>query len=305
MLDALAITDRTALAIGALLYSCAFLFGLITLRLQRPYSHAAIFTLITGGFLLQTLGLNLRGLEVKGCPLGNPFEIAQFICWSFILLYFIIGPVFRLRLLGFFCAGLAASLAGSSLLLQTWDRPYPPGIFGGNPWIELHAALAIFSYGVFAIVALVSVMFLIQQHGLKHKRFKGIYQYLPSVQQLDLMAKRLMITGVICLSAALTFGAICYLENIEIVPIFKLTVTCLVWLGYLAVVILRLQRKLVTRRHAITAITLFVFALLSLWPVQSASSEKQENSDSSPASATTTVTPETAINLSGHDARPE
>jgi ABC-type uncharacterized transport system permease subunit len=27
-------------------------------------------------------------------------------------------------------------------------------IFGGNPWIELHAALAIFSYGVFGLLAL-------------------------------------------------------------------------------------------------------------------------------------------------------
>lgn len=273
MFEALAISDRAALAIGALFYSGAFLFGLITLLLKRPYSHAAMFALITGGFLLQTLGLNLRGVEVKGCPLGNSFEIAQFICWSFVLLYFIIGPVFRLRLLGFFCAGLAGTVSGISLLIPAWDQPYTAGIFGGNHWIELHAALAIFSYGIFAIVALVSVMFLIQQHGLKQKQFKGIYQYLPSVQQLDVMAKRLMITGVICLSAALAFGAIFYLENIELVPIFKLTVTCLVWLGYLTVVILRLQRKLVTRRHAIAAIALFVFALLSLWPVQSASSQ--------------------------------
>ena len=158
-----------------------------------------MFILLCTGFLLQTLGLNLRGMEVKGCPLGNSFEITQFICWSFVLLYFIIGPVFRLRLLGFFTAGLASGLSGIALLIPAWDRDYPPGIFGGNPWIELHAALAIFSYGVFALVALVSVMFLIQQHGLKKKQFKGIYAYLPSVQQLDTIAYRLLLTGVGCL----------------------------------------------------------------------------------------------------------
>ncbi len=284
MLDALAITDRTALAIGTLFYSGAFLFGLVMLLLKRPYSHAAMFALVTGGFLLQTLGLNLRGMEVRGCPLGNTFEIAQFISWSFVLLYFIIGPAFRLRLLGFFAAGLAAALSGIAQLIPAWDAPYKAGIFGGNPWIELHAALAIFSYGVFALVALVSTMFLIQQHGLKKKQFRGIYQFLPSVQQLDLMAKRLMITGVICLSAALGFGAVFYIENIELVPIFKLSVTCLIWLGYLVVVVLRLQRKLVTRRHAIAAIALFIFALLSLWPVQSARAEKE----TPPTQSTTT-----------------
>lgn len=273
MLESIAITDRGAIALGTLIYSGAFLFGLVTLLLKRSYPRMLMFALLCGGFALQTLGLNIRGVEVKGCPLGNIFEIAQFICWSFVLLYFIIGPVFRLRLLGFFTAGLATTLSGISLLIPAWDRPYEAGIFGGNPWIELHAALAIFSYGMFALVAIVSAMFLIQQHGLKTKQFKGIYQYLPSIQQLDNMAMRLLITGVSCLSAALLFGAVFWIENLDLVPVFKLSVTCLVWAGYLTVVVLRLQGRLVTRRHAISSICLFLFALLSLWPVQSARSD--------------------------------
>lgn len=275
MLDALAITDRGAIAIATLIYAGAFAYGLIAILVRKNYSHATTFTLLCAGFGTQTLGLNIRGLEVKGCPLGNIFEIAQFICWSLVLLYFIIGPVFRLRLLGFFVAALVTAMSAISLLIPAWDQPYTTGIFGGNPWIELHAALAIFSYGVFAIVALLSVMFLIQQHGLKTKQFKGIYQFLPSVQQLDNMGKRLLITGVICLSAALAFGAVFWIDNLDRVPVFKLSITCLVWLGYCLVMILQLQGKLVTRRHAIASIALFCFALASLWPVQSASSAQQ------------------------------
>lgn len=270
MLEEIAMTDRTAFGVGAAIYLAAFLFGGVMLLLKKPYPRAAMFALLTGGFLMQTLGLNLRGAEIKACPLGNIFEIGQFIAWSLVLLYFIIGPIFRLRLLGFFAAGLTTLIAGGSLLVPAWDKAYPPGIFGGNPWIELHAALAIFSYGVFAIVALVSAMFLIQQHGLKKKQFNGIYAYLPSVQQLDLMAKRLMITGVTVLTAALIFGAVFWINNPDLVPLFKLGVTCLIWFGYLIVVVLRLQKKLVTRRHAIAAIVLFLLAIASLWPVQSA-----------------------------------
>ena len=270
MLEEIVISAREALAIGASVYLSAFLFGIIALLIRKPYPRAAMFTLLIGGFLFQTLGLNLRGAEIKGCPLGNIFEISQFIAWSLVLLYFLIGPAFKLRLLGFFTAGLAGLLAGTALLIPIWDHPYPPGIFGGNPWIELHAALAIFSYAMFAIVALVSAMFLIQQHGLKNKQFKGLYQHLPSVQQLDLMARRLLITGVVVLSAALIFGAVFWINHPERVPIFKLTATCLVWAGYLTVIVLRIQKRLVTRRHAIASIALFIFALASLWPVQSA-----------------------------------
>lgn len=263
-------TDRTVFALAAMIYAAAFVLGLATLRLQRLYSRAAMFALLTGGFLMQTLALNLRGAEIRACPLGNTFEVAQFLAWSAVILFFIIGPAFKLRLLGFFTAGLAALLGGGSLLVPGWDRPYPPGLFGGNPWIELHASLAIFSYGIFAVLALVSGMFLIQQHGLKTKQFKGLYQYLPSIQQLDLMAKRLLLTGVIVLTAALLFGAVYWIDNPELVPVFKLSATILVWLGYAAVVILRLQKRLVTRRHAIASILLFLLAMASLWPVQSA-----------------------------------
>ena len=281
MLSALAMTDRTAFAIGAAIYGAAFLFGLLMIRLQKSYSRAAMFSLLTGGFLLQTLGMNLRGAEIKACPLGNTFEIAQFIAWSLVLIFFIIGPVFRLRLLGFFTAGLATLLSAGSFLVRAWDSPYPPGIFGDNHWIELHAALAIFSYGVFAILALVSSMFLIQQHGLKTKQFGGVYQFLPSVQQLDIMAKRLLLTGLIVLTAALAFGTVFWIENPDLVPIFKLGATCLIWLGYGIVVVLRVQKKLVTRQHALASITLFLLAMASLWPVQSAREESLETGEPS------------------------
>jgi len=286
MLESLAITDRLALGIGAAFYAAAFAVGLVALLVRRAYPRPVVYALVIGGFLLQTLGLNLRGAEIRACPLGNTFEIAQFISWSLVLLFFLIGPAFRLRLLSLFTAALAALLAGGSFAVPAWDRPYPAGIFGGNPWIELHAALAIFSYGVFALLALVSVMFLIQQHGLKTKRFKGIYQYLPSVRQLDAMAKRLLLTGVIVLTAALVFGSVFWIQNTGLVPVFKLSVTVLVWLGYLAVTVLRLRKQLVTRRHAIASIALFGFAMASLWPVQSArDSERIETPDTPVADA--------------------
>jgi ABC-type uncharacterized transport system permease subunit len=281
MLQEIAMTDRNAFAFAAIIYGGAFLFGLVALLIRRPYPRSVMFALLCGGFLIQTLGLNLRGAEIKGCPLGNSFEVAQFLAWSLVLLFFIIGPAFRLRLLGFFTSGLATILAAGSFLIPSWDKSYPPGLFGGNPWIELHAALAIFSYGFFATLSLVSAMFLIQQHGLKKKQFKGLYQYLPSVQQLDLMAKRLLITGVIVLTASLAFGSVFWIQNTELVPVFKLTATCIIWLGYLSVFILRIQKKLVTRRHAIATIILFLLAILSLWPIQSARQAAPNGSEAS------------------------
>ena len=273
MLDEPAISARNFISIGAFIYLSAFLLGIIRLLLDKPYQRATMYALLLSGFIFQLLGLNLRGIEVRGCPIGNAFEIAQFIAWSLVLLYLIVEPAFKLRLLSLFTAGLASLFSITTLLIPDWDQPYTVEIPGTNPLIELHAALAIFSYAIFAIVALLSAMFLIQQHGLKKKRFKGLYSHLPSVQQLDLIAKRLLITGVFVLSAALIFGVLFWINYPERVPAFKLLSTIILWFGYLTVVVLRLKRCLVTRRHAIAVIGLFLFALASLWPVQSARSK--------------------------------
>lgn len=271
------------MGLGALIYLAAFVWGLGAILARKPYSRTVMFTLLGGGFLLQTLGLNLRGTGIGACPLGNPFEIAQFIAWSLVVFYFVIGPLFRLRLLGFFTAGLAAAIAGGSFLVPGWDRPYPPGIFGGDPWIEMHAALAVFSYGAFSILTVVSTMFLIQQYGLTHKHTRGIYLYLPSIRQLDAMARRLLITGVTVFTVALCFGAVFWLGNPERVPAFKLAATGLVWLGYLTVFGMRLRKKLVTRRHALACVFLFVLALAALWPVESARSGNRTTPAEQPA----------------------
>ena len=178
---------------------------------------------------------------------------------------------------------MASLLSLTSLVVRSWDAPYSVAAGQGNPWIELHASLAIFSYAIFAIVALVAMMFLIQQHGLKKKQSKRLHQYLPSVQKLDLVVLRLSITGLLVLSAALVFGAIFWTSHPERVPIAKLLSTCLLWLGYLAIIILRLRKKLVTRRYALATIALFIFAIASLWQIQSAINENNDLEDSAPS----------------------
>lgn len=277
MFDEITTNARNAFSVGAFIYLSAFLFGMAALLRSKEYPKSIMLALLLSGFVFQSLGLNLRGIQVKSCPLGNLFEISQFITWSIVLLYFVVGTAFSLRLLGLFTAGLASCTTILSLLVPSWDAPYPANT-AVNPWIELHASLAIFSYAIFAFVALVSLMFLIQQHGLKKKQFKGLYQYLPSVQILDLVAKRLLITGVVVLSAALSFGIAFWISHPERVPLVKLLPTILLWLGYSTVMVLRIRKQLVTRRHAIASIALFIFAIVSLWPVQSVRNKGTEPS---------------------------
>jgi ABC-type uncharacterized transport system permease subunit len=265
------LTDRALLWLGALLYLAGFLVGLI--GLTRRHSPAGLRTmlniLLIGGWGFQWLGLYQRGLAGRGCPLGNTFEIVQFVAWSAMLVYFFVGSTFRGSLLGLFTAGYAATLALVSLLIPQWDLVRGQKLLGNNPWIEVHAALAVFSYGVFGLLTLTSLMQLLQNWSLKNKRLNGLFWFLPSVVQLEQINYRLVLLGVTLLSISLSVGAAWWVRNIESVHLPKLMVTMGVWLAYLIVLLLRWRGRLVSVRFAWVCLILFGLALLSLGPVNS------------------------------------
>ena len=264
-------TDRALLWLGALLYLAGFLTGLaaLTRRQSSAGPRTILNTLLVAGWVFQMLGLYVRGVAVGGCPLGNKFEIVQFVAWSAMVLYFFVGTAFRLSVLGLFTAGYAAALSLVSLLVGRWDLIHSEKIFGPNPWIELHAALAVFSYGVFGLLALTSLMQLLQNWSLKHKRLNGLFWFLPSVVQLDQINYRLLALGVLLLTFSLGVGAAWWVRNTASVDYPKLVVTLGVWLVYFVMLLLRWRTWLVSARFAWVCLVMFFLALLSLGPVNS------------------------------------
>ena len=258
------IADRTWLWGAAGFYLVGFLLGTLSiLRTGRP-AGGQTNILIALGYALQLVGLGIRGKAVAGCPLGNTFEIFQFTAWSANTLYFMIGVTFRLSLLGYFTSCLAAVLSIVSLIFPGWDATRRAHIFGGNTLVELHAALALFSYGVFALLALTSLMFLLRHFSLKSKQFGGLFSFLPSILDLDHIGLRLLVAGVSLLGFSLTMGLIFWARGIAAVDAGKFIAPILVWTAYSSALSLRLRGQLLAKRFAWTCLVLFPIALLSL-----------------------------------------
>jgi HemX protein len=257
------LTDRTWLWFAAVFYLAGFALGTISLLRQRRHSRAVMYFLVSVGFCLQTFGLYLRGLEVKGCPIGNTFEIFQFTAWSATSLYLVVGATFRLSLLGYFTSCLATTLTLVSLSVPAFDAVRRVGIFP-DPWIEFHAALAIFSYGVFGLLALTSIMYLLQVYSLQNHRLRGLFSFLPSIIDLDQINLRLLKTGFYLMSASLVVGSVYWLRDTSAVNALKLSITFAIWLAYTVTFALRVFSMLVAKRLAWTCIILFAVALISL-----------------------------------------
>lgn len=263
------ITDRWAIAGGTGFYVCGLLYGCWSVLHRRRHSRIASYTFMLLGWLLQTYGLYLRGRATHSCPIGNTFELLQFVAWSGSLLYLAVGPAFRTSLLGFFSSGLAALLGTVSLAVPAWDQAVRIRPFGSDPLVAVHASLALFSYGVFALLALTSLMYLLQHRNLRTKRTNGAFALLPSIVELDHMNLRLLACGVGLLTLALGLAGSRWHGHPDLVAPAKLVVTVAVWCCYAVALAQRLRQRWVAQRFAGLCLALFLAPLLSLGIVNS------------------------------------
>src|ERR1051326_8548531 len=118
------------------------------------------FFAIGVGFIFQTAFLSIRGHALGRCPLTNLFEVFIFLGWSLALMYVVVGPLYRLSLMGAFTAPLVVLLQAFALIAPI-DIRHPVRV-PANPWLEFHASISIVAYGAFALACIAGVMYLIQ-----------------------------------------------------------------------------------------------------------------------------------------------
>jgi len=269
--------SRDLFWMATILYGIGLISGLaLVSKSSKLVSSNAPLLIIIAGFVAQTQGLALRGQLVKGCPLGNGMERIQFILWSLVLGYLIIRVLFRLNLLGSFAAGVASLGGAVSLLIPSldsayWEKEGYDGIFS-NHWVELHASVAIFSYGIFGLLATVSVMYLIQQKALRTKRIGSLAPFLPSIQQLETAGSRLLLIGSVFLTCSIVVGSLDWTRSPDSVSATKIGLTIALWLAYCSLWYLHFRQKLFGKKFAKACIILFAVAILSLGVVRSAAS---------------------------------
>ncbi len=252
--------ERALLVGSTVCFLLGFAYTLVALRarVQRPsrWNFLVMFT----GFALQTGFLHLRGQVVGRCPLTNLFEVLTFLCWSIALLYFVVGGTYRLSLLGSFTAPLVFLLQTSALLLPSASLP-PEHKPSAGFWPELHAALSLVAYGAFALACVAGVMYLVQERQLKRHQLGSIFQALPPIATLALAMQRVMLAGVVLLTAGLIAG---FLSGSVREHLAVIVWSVCVWLVYGAVIVLRATHRFGARRIAWFSVGAFTLALITL-----------------------------------------
>ncbi|MEY3894899.1 MAG: cytochrome c biosis protein CcsA [Verrucomicrobiota bacterium] len=249
--------DRWFLITSTLLAAVGAAWGMISVHRgsRSPWTVAWI----SGAFLCQIGFLSVRGQARAACPLTDSGEILVFLAWSLTLFYLLVGPAYRISLLGVFTAPVVVIFQGLALVPGTLTAD-PQKIIGGNPWHETHSAMSVLAYGALALAAVAGVMFLVLDKQLKEHHLKsGLFRNLPPVRELLVSMERLLWLGGVLLTVGIVAG---FLMPHTQAAWGHLIAAVAVWVAYLVLLGVKQVRGLTGRRFSLSAVLLFILSLV-------------------------------------------
>ena len=253
--------DRHLLIVSTLCFLGAVVRTMLAFRARNFRPGLFNFFAIAAGFVLQTAFLSMRGHAVGRCPLTNLFEVLIFLAWSVALIYMLVGPAYRLSLMGAFTAPVV-------LLIQAFALVAPIDIrhstkMPANSWLEFHASISMVAYGAFALACIAGAMYLVQERQLKTHQLHSIFYHLPPLNDLFAAITRLLWWGFALYTLGLVSGF--FVGG----PLPRAQMICAfgVWLLYAAILQGRHLRWLAPKRVAVLCIWGFSAALMLLWGI--------------------------------------
>lgn len=248
--------DRWFLIMATLLAVIGGAWGMISVHRGHRSRWTVIWMLAV--FLCQLGFLGLRGEQRAACPLADRGEILVFLSWSLTLFYLLVGPTYRISLLGVFTAPVVVVFQSVALLPGILEMN-PQEVGGGNPWHETHSATSVLAYGALALAAVAGVMFLVLDRQLKDQQLtSGLFRNLPPVRELLVSLVRLLWIGGVLLTVGVIAGFLMPHDNSAL---GHLLAALAVWMAYAVLLGIKTLRGLTGRRLSLAAVVLFVLSL--------------------------------------------
>jgi HemX protein len=255
------LVDQQLLIVSTLCFFAAIVRTILSVRARSFQPSRFSFLAIGLGFIFQTAFLSVRGHALGRCPLTNLFEVLIFLAWSIALIYMLVGPAYRLSLMGAFTAPLVFLIQAFALIAPIDVRhaiKLPP-----NPWLEFHASISLIAYGAFGLACIAGVMYLVQERQLKTHQLHSIFYHLPPLTDLFAAIMRLLWFGF----ALYTLGLVSGFFTGRPLPRLQMICAFGLWILYAAILQGRHLRRVAPKRIAALCIIGFSAALTLLWGI--------------------------------------
>lgn len=271
MLTLLAIPSRLYFWAAFLCYMIAFCYSWKTIHKEENTITPLFLSGVISGCILQILGLYIRSLEMHTFPIQNTFEITQLIVTCTLLGVLLLWPIQSLRIICFFITGLASILSIIGLNMHSWDLPYTVTSSIINPWAYIHVGLAVISFTLFGLTALLSFIYLLQDYGLSHKHYQGLFTLLPSLPKIQALVTYTLYVGVFMLILSTLLGYILHAHYLD----FWLSPKALMGLSlvfmYSLLLVLNYTQTISPKYFSVICISCFIITFFCLWLLQPSS----------------------------------
>ena len=227
------------------------------------------YLLLAGAFGLHTAAIMQRGFSLQRCPVDNLYEALTFVAWTIVAANLVLGAFRRLRFIGTFAAPILLAIGVFALMPQL-DKTTPNHPNLHTDWGSVHGALVLLSCGAFGLGSIAGLMFLMQEHDLKFNKLRAVSSLLPPIQRLEGVMSRMLVAGIVLLTAGLAISPLLLKEKSGHNPeTFSgdpiLFYAIFIWFVYMGLLVSRWRFGQQGRRFAWGVVGSFAFLLLTFW----------------------------------------
>lgn len=200
------------LRVAAAMYSLGLLHAILTLvRRKQQILRVALGALALGA-VFHFVSIVEDGLATGQCPIANFYQTLSMCAFLIVLLYLFVEWRYKLHSMSVFLFPLVFVMT----LVATFGNPVGswPNPVLGSAWLTAHIALALLGYAALALMALASILYLVQERALKSKKIPKSYGWLPALGVLDDFIAKAMGAGFALITlAVITASTWAFIEH--------------------------------------------------------------------------------------------
>ena len=186
--------DKISFNLSLLSYLMASLAYFVFLAYRRTLVSTIARWTVVFGLLCQTITIGVRSSQTGHGPYTSSFEVALFLAWLMVVVFFLTEWKYKIKNLGTFIIPIVfVILLFSAFLSKDVILVYESSEM--RFWLTMHRTLSILGYAAFSIAFASGIMYLIQEHQVKTKKLGIMYFRMPSLEVLDDLNFKVIMIG--------------------------------------------------------------------------------------------------------------
>lgn len=195
----------TLLSLAIIAYVAATGLSLAYLVQREEWIHRFASLATIAGWLLHTVALLARGIELGRPPLGSLPEAVSVAVWVVVLLALWVERQSGVKVLGAFVLPVVLMFSVKSATTRSLPGLAPAL---GGAWLWVHIGLALIGIAAFVLNFAGALMYLLQERQLRAKRTGTLFYRLPDLETLDRLTYRTLALGFPFLTTGILLGVL-------------------------------------------------------------------------------------------------